>query len=119
MYRDCPLGNKSRTVLHLVLDTCKTFSDKIVNSGVTIAMNNYAISAALLVSLATRDISAVGTLRRNRAGLDGATKLWKENEMKATNPGRWSWRARYQSCGDHLGRLAGRQPVEYQAHLGT
>ncbi|CAN0417718.1 unnamed protein product [Pylaiella littoralis] len=86
-FKDCPLGNTARTALHVVLDARKTFSDKIVDSGVTIAMDNYFASAALLLSLATRDIFTVGTLRSNRVGLDGAMKLWKDKDMKATKRG--------------------------------
>lgn len=87
MYTDCPLGNTARTVLHVVLDVCKPFSQKIIDSGVTIAMDNYFTSAPLFLCLATHDIFAVGTLRSNRVGLDGAQKLWKDKGMKAIERG--------------------------------
>lgn len=86
-YKDCPLGNTARTVLYVVLEACETFSLKIINSGVTIAMDNYFTSAALLLSLATRVIFAVGTLRSNRVGLDGAEKLWKQEVEVVKNRG--------------------------------
>ncbi|CAN0269748.1 unnamed protein product, partial [Pylaiella littoralis] len=68
VYTDCPLGNTARTVLHVMLDVYKPFSQKVIDSGVTIAMDNYFTSAALFLCLATRDIFAVGTLRSNRVG---------------------------------------------------
>ena len=62
--------------MYVALEACPEFSNKIANSAVTIAMDNYFTSAALLLALATRDIFVVGTLRSNRSGLDGAEQLW-------------------------------------------
>lgn len=78
---NCPLGRTARTLLYVTLEACPEFSAKIVNSGVTIAMDNYFTSAVLLLSLATRDIFVVGTLRSNRSGLDGAEQLWAKHGM--------------------------------------
>lgn len=80
-YDSCPLGRTARTVLFVALEACQEFSTKIIDSGVTIAMDNYFTSAALLLALASRDIFAVGTLRSNRSGLDGAEQLWAKHDM--------------------------------------
>lgn len=63
------------------------FSKKIDMSGVTVAMDNYFTSAGLLLSLASRDIFAVGTLRGKRTGLDGALQLWNNSGMVAKERG--------------------------------
>ena len=42
--------------MYVALEACPEFSNKIANSAVTIAMDNYFTSAALLLALATRDI---------------------------------------------------------------
>lgn len=86
-YEGCPLGRTARTVMFVVLEACPTFSTKIIDSGVTIAMDNYFTGAALLRSLPTRDIFAVGTLRSNRVGLDGAMELWEGEGMVAKERG--------------------------------
>ena len=87
VHKDCPLGNTTRTVLHVLLKACPTFAGKIDGAGVTIAMDNYFTAAALLLCLASRDIFAVGTLRSNRVGLDGAMRLWKEAGQTVTQRG--------------------------------
>ena len=86
-YEGCPLGRSARTVLYVLLEACPTFSEKIIHSGVTVAMDNFFTGAALLRSLATRDIFAVGTLRGNRTGVDGANALWEREGMTATERG--------------------------------
>ena len=49
--RVAPSGGRSaRTVLHVLLEACPTFSEKIINSGVSVAMNNFFTGAALLQS---------------------------------------------------------------------
>lgn len=74
----CPLGRTARTVMHVLLEACPPFAAKIDGKGVTIAMDNYFTSAGLFLSLASRDIFAVGTLRGKRVGLDGAQQLWRD-----------------------------------------
>ena len=86
-HENCPLGRTARTLLYVALEACPEFSTKIVNSGVTIAMDNYFTSAALLLALATRDIFVVGTLRSNRSGLDGAEQLWAKHAMVVVERG--------------------------------
>ena len=61
-YEGCPLGRSARTVLYVLLESCPTFSEKIINSGVTVAMDKVFTGAALLRSLATRDNFAVGAV---------------------------------------------------------
>ena len=65
-WSDCPLGRTTRHVLHVLLDACKEFGDKIDGSGVHIAMDNYFTSPTLFECLAGHDIFAVGTCRVNR-----------------------------------------------------
>ena len=86
-HENCPLGRTARTLLYVALEACPEFSTKIVNSGVTLAMDNYFTSAALLLALATRDIFVVGTLRSNRSGLDGAEQLWAKHAMVVVERG--------------------------------
>ena len=86
-HENCPLGRTARTLLYVALEACPEFSTKIVNSGVTLAMDNYFTSAALLLALATRDIFVVGTLRSNRSGLDGAEQLWAKHGMVVVERG--------------------------------
>lgn len=86
-YEGCPLGRTTRTVLYVLLEACPTFSAKIIDSGVTVAMDNFFTGVALLRSLATRDIFAVGTLRGNRVGLDGAIEMWEAQGMVAKERG--------------------------------
>lgn len=50
-------------------------------------MDNFFTGASLLRSLASRDIFAVGTLRSNRVGLDGAIELWDGEGLTATKRG--------------------------------
>ncbi|CAB1112025.1 unnamed protein product [Ectocarpus sp. CCAP 1310/34] len=83
----CPLGRSARTVLYVLLEACPTFSDKIVGSGITVAMDNFFTGASLVRCLATRDIFAVGTLRGNRTGVDLAKHLWDKEGLKATERG--------------------------------
>lgn len=80
-HEGCPLGRTARTLLYVALEACPELSAKIINSGVTIAMDNYFTSAALLLALASKDIFVVGTLRSNRSGLDGAEQLWAKHNM--------------------------------------
>ena len=58
-----------------------------MNSGVSVAMDNFFTGVALLQSRATRNIFAVGTLRDNRTGLDGANALWEREGITATERG--------------------------------
>ena len=80
-------GRSAPTVRYVLLKACPTFSEKIINSGVSVAMANFFTGAALLQSLATRDIFAVGTLRGNRTGLNGANALWEREGITATERG--------------------------------
>ena len=86
-HEGCPFGRSARTVLDLLLEACPTFSVRILDSNVTVAMGNFFTRVALLRSLATRDIFAVGTLCGNPTGLDGANALWEREEMAATERG--------------------------------
>ncbi|CAB1108829.1 unnamed protein product [Ectocarpus sp. CCAP 1310/34] len=73
--------------MYVLLEACETFSDKIIGSGVTVAMDNFFTGAALLRCLATRDIFAVGTLTRQPHGVDLANYIWSKEGMKATERG--------------------------------
>ena len=48
-------------------------------------MDNYFTSATLLLCLASHDIFAVGTVRKNRMGMDGALEFWAESDMSTVD----------------------------------
>ena len=81
----CPLGRTTRMVLHVLLKSCRAFGRQIDGSGVSIAMDNYFTSATLLLCLASHDIFAVGTVRENRIGMDGALQFWAESDMSTVD----------------------------------
>lgn len=82
-----PLGHTTRMVLHVLLKAYPEFGRQLNGSGVSVAMDNYFTSATLLLCLATHDIFAVGTVRKNRMGMSGALQYWKENDESTTDRG--------------------------------
>ena len=83
----CPLGRTTRMVLHVLLKSCRAFGRQMDGSGVSIAMDNYFTSATLLLCLASHDIFAVGTVRKNRIGMDGALQFWAESKKSTVDRG--------------------------------
>lgn len=83
----CPLGRTTRMVLHVLLKACPEFGRQLDGSGVSVAMDNYFTSATLLLCLATHDIFAVGTVRKNRMGMGGALQFWKEKKESTKDRG--------------------------------
>jgi len=65
-YFDCPLGRTTRQVLWVLLEACGTLREKLVGSGVYIAMDNFFTSPTLFECLAYHDIFCVGTCRSDR-----------------------------------------------------
>lgn len=80
-YGACPMGRTTRTVLHVILKTCPALAKQIDGSGVKIGMDNYFTSPCLLLCLASHDIFAVGTVRKNRMGVDGALQFMAKQGM--------------------------------------
>ena len=100
-HENCPLGRTARTLLYVALEACPEFSTKIVISGVTIAMDNYFTSAALLLALATRDIFVVGTswARYAATGADwtGRNSFGRSTVWSSLSVGTWRWLERANS----------------------
>lgn len=65
-WMDCPLGRTTRQVLWVLLGACPVLKEKLVGSGVYIAMDNYFTNPTLFGCLASHDIFAVGTCRSDR-----------------------------------------------------
>ncbi|CAB1097497.1 unnamed protein product [Ectocarpus sp. CCAP 1310/34] len=119
-HASCPIGKSARTVVYVLLEACETFSDKIIGSGVTVAMDNFFTGAALLRYLATRDIFAVRTPRGNRTGVDLSNYIWSKEGMKVTERGQMLRPARTSSkrAADHNGeKVSSSQPLARKEHV--
>lgn len=82
---DCPLKHTTRHVLHVLLEECQTLREKLVGSGVFIAMDNFFTSPTLFGCLASHGIFAVGTCRANRTC--GASTYLESLGRKTPNRG--------------------------------
>lgn len=76
----CPLGRTTRHVLYTLLKACPEFAVQIDGAGIHIAIDNYFTSVTLLLCLASHDIFAVGTLRKNRTGVPSAIEFWEKDD---------------------------------------
>ena len=96
-HENCPLGRTARTLLYVALEACPEFSTKIVNSGVTIAMDNYFTSAALLLALATRDILSWARYAATGADWTGRKRFGRSTAWSSLSAGTWRWLERANS----------------------